>query len=257
MEEAPGTPAPPTLAEQESWWDRWNLTIRAAPGGLDELCSEVTRYALDYLPRSGPSPRAVLEVGCGTGWLSDAVQRASPATTRVVGLDLAGETLALARSRYPSCTFLAGDFLGLDLKEVAGTGPEGGFDLVVSVDAIAHVLDQAAFVRRCADLLAPRGRFLLVTQNRFVWSRTSGLSARGSGQLRNWPSLGTLRGLLARGGFSVERVASLIPQGDRGVLRARRYAQFALRQVLGRPRTRALQEWMRLGRALVVEARLR
>jgi 2-polyprenyl-3-methyl-5-hydroxy-6-metoxy-1,4-benzoquinol methylase len=243
----------PTLQEQESWWNAWNLKARA---DLDEFCSEVARYVLDFLARSGPPPRSVLEVGCGTGWLSDAMQRAHPPAL-VVGFDLAGEALALARSRYPRCSFRAGDFLGSELRDIAAAGPAGGFDVVTSVDAIGHVADHASFVRRCGALLAPGGRLVLVTQNPFVWRRTSWLAEQGSGQLRNWPTLAALRRLLGQSGFALERVRTLLPQGDRGVLRARRYLQFALRRLLGPARARAVQERMRLGRALIVEARLR
>ncbi len=124
---------------------------------------------------------------------------------------------------------------------------------MVSADAIAHVADQAGFVARVAEVLRPAGVFLLMTQNAFVWTRSSTLAPRGAGQLRDWPSLGRLRHLLGPS-FRITRVGSIVPGGDQGVLRASAWAMrgaAALR--LGRLVVPVL-EHARIGRELVITA---
>jgi hypothetical protein len=97
-----------------------------------------------------------------------------------------------------------------------------------------------------------------MTQNGFVWHRSSALNSVGEGQIRNWPSLRDLRTMLRASGFSVIRVSSIQPAGDRGVLRV--LNSRALRggfKLLGLgARWRSALERARLGRDLVIEARL-
>ena len=69
------------------------------------------------------STDTVLELGCGYGRI---VSRIAPHAHRVVGIDTAAESLALARERVPAanCEFLEMDALNLDF-------PDGTFDVVL------------------------------------------------------------------------------------------------------------------------------
>lgn len=78
--------------------------------------------------------------------------------------DQAPEAVRAARAAAPSnATFVAGDFLALDL-------PEAHFDLVAAVASLHH-MDQAAGLAKMARLLAPGGRLVVVGLAR---SRTAG-----------------------------------------------------------------------------------
>jgi SAM-dependent methyltransferase len=72
-----------------------------------------------------------------------------------LGVDLSTEAIASCRERYGApAEFQVGDALEVDL-------PRGAFDAVVSVHTMEHVADDARFLARCAEWLAPGGRLVL------------------------------------------------------------------------------------------------
>ena len=97
----------------------------------------------------------MLDVGSGQG--GPACFLAREFGCRVLGVDLSsiGHIAAEARARqHGLCDrvkFRRGDIHAVDL-------PEGGFDVVLSLDAWCHVPRRAALLRRCAQLLRPGGR---------------------------------------------------------------------------------------------------
>jgi 2-polyprenyl-3-methyl-5-hydroxy-6-metoxy-1,4-benzoquinol methylase len=237
--------AEPELDEQRAFWNSWNTQHRT--DGIDEFMARQlaeAKRAVAHLTSRSESPERelrILEVGCGTGWLAAELTGCGVVTAT----DLSDASIEIARRRAPQVQFFAGDFVQLHLP--------GGFDLVVSADVIAHVADQQQFVRRIGELLRPGGLFLLMTQNGFVWRRSSYLVPQQPGQLRNWPSLHRIRQLL-RPEFDILRVGTIVPGGDQGVLRPVRWTHRAARVLrLQRPWTRVL-EWARIGRELVVLA---
>src|SRR4051812_33478891 len=77
----------------------------------------------DFLDRhlGDVSGKRILDLGCGHGWFTDELERRG---ADVVGVDGSERLLAIARSRYPSVTYMH-----RDLRD--GFGPEGGtFDAV-------------------------------------------------------------------------------------------------------------------------------
>ena len=97
----------------------------------------------------------ILDVGSGQG--GPACYLAREFGCRVLGVDLSsvGHAAAEARARQAGLCdrvkFRRGDIHAVDL-------PEGGFDVVLSLDAWCHVPRRAALLRRCAQLLRPGGR---------------------------------------------------------------------------------------------------
>jgi SAM-dependent methyltransferase len=95
-----------------------------------------------------------LDAGCGEGVLARALARAVP---HVVALDRHGPTLAEARRRDASggrVAYVRGDLLSAPLA------PES-FDVVTAVASLHHG-DEAAGLRRMAELLRPGGRLVVV-----------------------------------------------------------------------------------------------
>ena len=123
------------------------------------------------------------------------------------------------------------------------------------MDSFAHVYDQRLFVERISALLAPRGTFLLMTQNAFVWDRRSKRAPLGRGQLQQWPPLSEVKAALSPH-FHIRRIGSIVPGGDRGVLWwvENRYLRGGLRRVGLLPGWERALERARLGRELVIEA---
>lgn len=236
----------PDLERQRSFWDRWNESHRTT--GTDPFmqrqADEAQRVASSLAAAAGGRPLHILDVGCGTGWLAAELTGFG----EVTATDLSQRSIEIGRELHPQVRFVAGDFATAELG--------GTFDLVVSADTIAHVADQPRFVDRVADLLVADGTFVLMTQNGFVWRRSSYLSPQGDGQLRSWPSLGAIRTMLRRQ-FELVRIGSIAPGGDRGVL----WLTHLLRRGAGRihidRQMGSVQERARIGRELVVVARRR
>ena len=57
-----------------------------------------------------------------------------------------------------------------------------GFDVIVSLEVLAHVDDKRAFVSRMASLLRPGGMLMLATQNRPVLERCKHIVPKAEGQ---------------------------------------------------------------------------
>jgi ubiquinone/menaquinone biosynthesis C-methylase UbiE len=104
-----------------------------------------------------PRPSAVLDVGCGTGYLLRCLagQVADPGA-RFAGVDLAPRMTAVAES-------LSHDPRLRYLRAAAERLPaaDGAFDLVVSTTSFDHWADQQAGLRECARVLAPGGHLVL------------------------------------------------------------------------------------------------
>jgi tRNA (cmo5U34)-methyltransferase len=107
----------------------------------------------------GGAVRRVLDLGAGTGLLSEAVLARYP-DVELVLLDGAEEMLERARERLParSTTTVVGD--------LRAALPQGPFDAVVSALAIHHLedSDKRALFARVHDVLAPGGVFVNAEQ---------------------------------------------------------------------------------------------
>lgn len=105
---------------------------------------------------AGPQPLQVLDLGCGTGFLS---QLFAELGHRVQGLDIAPEMLALAREKAEKAG-LAVQF-GLGDAE-ALTAPDATYDLVVARHLIWTLPHPIPAVQEWRRVLKPGGRLALV-----------------------------------------------------------------------------------------------
>jgi malonyl-CoA O-methyltransferase len=125
-----------------------------AAADLQWLVAE--RLAEQITSRIARMPKRILEIGCGTGFLSARLADAFP-ETRLVLTDIAPTMLARCRSRV-------GDkhtYLELDGERPEGL--EGGFDLIASNLAFQWFVDLPEALARLADLLAPGGQMIFAT----------------------------------------------------------------------------------------------
>jgi 2-polyprenyl-3-methyl-5-hydroxy-6-metoxy-1,4-benzoquinol methylase len=199
------TNASPSIAAQASYWDAWNAAAREEKLGLGSL-----RQADEVEARVAALGRrdlSIIDVGCGTGWLCERLAQYG----RVTGVDMTPSVLERASRRVPQASFLCGDIHELDL-------PAGTFDVVVTLEVLSHVADQAAFVARLGCLLKPGGLLVLATQNRPIYERMHSVAPPHPSQIRKWVDARALRSLLD-GGFVDVGINSLVPMGNRGFLR--------------------------------------
>jgi 2-polyprenyl-3-methyl-5-hydroxy-6-metoxy-1,4-benzoquinol methylase len=236
----------PTRAEQEVFWDNWNRQYRTR--GIDPFMSRQLSTALNWVKTINEPDTKVLDLGCGTGWLGGEISAGCGAS--VTGVDISEAAIQAARENYPAVEFMHGDVLTLELSR--------RFHAVVSADAIAHIPDQQRTVDFIASVLLPGGLFILMTQNPFVWCRSSYLSPKGQGQYRDWPGLLRLRKMLKRR-FRVQHISSLVPGGDKGILRVVNSYYFSrlLGVAMSVQDIERLKERLLIGRELVVVSRRR
>jgi 2-polyprenyl-3-methyl-5-hydroxy-6-metoxy-1,4-benzoquinol methylase len=236
----------PPLEAQRSHWNTW-LSANREQKPLDDASVRRGQTVLSLVRDLGHDRPVIVEIGCGNGWLTEQLTTLGPVT----GIDLADEVLERARRRILQARFLAGDFLQLDL-------PASSFDVAVSLETIAYVADQAAFVARVAEILKPGGYFVLTTVNPFVFRRRDDVAPLGSGQIRKWISKGAVRRLL-QADYEVVRSRTITPAGTRGVLRVVNSYKLnlVLGALVGRRRLQRLKEAVGLGQTIVVLARRR
>src|ERR1700744_395820 len=165
-----------TPIAQVQHWDTWNSKYRQ-PETLDSPSKRRAHEILSALKQFDVRGAKILEVGCGTGWLSTSLVNFGDVTA----VDLGKEIIDTAKARNPQIDFRSGDIHTMDL-------PEGTFEVVVTLETFSHVPDQPAFVARLARLLKPGGLLLLTTQNKWVFERCADIKP-AVGYLRKWADL--------------------------------------------------------------------
>jgi len=231
-----------TPATEIAHWDTWNSKYRQ-PETLDEPSRRRMHEILASLRGLKVQGAKVLEVGCGTGWLSSKLREFG----EVTAVDLGVEIIEAAKVLYPEIDFRSGDIHTLDLAV-------GSFDVIVTLETFSHVPDQSAFLRRLSELLKPSGLLLLTTQNRFVFERRSDVRPN-IGYLRKWVTMSELKRLL-RSEFSLRRATSLEPEGHLGLLRVVNSVRLngLLSRVLKAAWLKRAKEQFRFGQTLYVVA---
>lgn len=235
--------AGPAIEDQGAFWGAWGVGAPRAEGRGDLYVDQVCNLVRDVAARC-PTAGVAADVGCGTGWITKVL---TERFAKVWGVEIAADSLKLARRDVPQAELVLGDFLALEQRPT-------NCDLVVSCEVIAHVADQAAFIARCRSMLKPGGRLLLFTQNPVTWSRTRYVTPPDPKQIRHWLSLDEIRGHFSSAGLRVVSTRTLMPHGDKGLLFWRPVANGVLRRVIGRRATHRIFERLGLGRTIVVEA---
>jgi 2-polyprenyl-3-methyl-5-hydroxy-6-metoxy-1,4-benzoquinol methylase len=234
-------PKETSIETQRSFWNDWNSTHREqVVGPVSQRQAEVIQQWMTELGRTNLD---IIDIGCGTGWLCEQLTRFG----RVTGTDLANEVIERARLRVPAARFIAGDFMALDIKAAS-------FDVVTTLEVLSHMQDQPAFIAKLAASLRPGGTLMMATQNRFVLERND-VPPPKPGQLRRWVNRRELVGLLTPH-FDIERIFSVTPVGNRGVLRLANSIKLnrLASALFGADRVRSGKENLGLGWTLMARA---
>lgn len=109
----------------------------------------------------GLADRAVVDVGCGGGLLSEAMAATG---ARVLGIDLGEKALGVAKlHRLESGAKV--DYRLVAAETLAVESP-GHFDVVTCMELLEHVPDPASTVAACGALVRPGGTVVFSTINR-------------------------------------------------------------------------------------------
>lgn len=135
------------------WWD---------PGSEFKPLHDINPLRLDYIDRlAGLKGKAVLDVGCGGGILSESMAARG---ANVTGIDLADKPLKVAQLHLLE-SGLKVDYRKVAVEELATEHPHA-FDVVTCMEMLEHVPDPASTVSACAALLKPGGWCFFSTINR-------------------------------------------------------------------------------------------
>jgi 2-polyprenyl-6-hydroxyphenyl methylase/3-demethylubiquinone-9 3-methyltransferase len=135
------------------WWD---------PHSELKTLHDINPLRLGYIDRTAPlAGKAVLDVGCGGGILSEAMAARG---AKVLGIDMGEEPLRVAELH----TLESGvevDYRRVAVEELADERP-GSFDIITCMELLEHTPDPASVIDACARLVRPGGHVFLSTLNR-------------------------------------------------------------------------------------------
>ena len=142
--------------------------------------------------------KRVLDLGCGTGLLSERLRAELP-DTDVVGCDYSRGMLREALARAPHARWTQGNALQLPFRAES-------FDAVVSTEAFHWFPDQRAALTEVHRVLGPGGRVLVALVNPPVEGLGEVLrwASRLVGHPFYWPTQREMRALLTVSGFRIE-----------------------------------------------------
>ena len=147
-----------------------------------------------------------LEIGCGDGFLLEAVGRERD-DLLIWGLDLSLTALGRTRALRPQARLVKSDAARTPF-------PDGAFDLLLCSEVLEHHPDDASLLQEIRRLLSPGGRAILTTPNlytlrnriRIVRGKKPLIEIRE--HLREY-SLEELREKIARAGIQIVRFTSV------------------------------------------------
>lgn len=106
----------------------------------------------------------LLEVGCGTGYVLEGIQKAFP-TAKIHGAEYYEEGLSFARARIPTASFSQ-----LDVTKMTETNH---YDVIGAFDVIEHIEEDQTALTNLARALKSTGKLIIsVPQHQWLWSNT-------------------------------------------------------------------------------------
>jgi len=205
-------------AVAEQWWQ---------PRGIFKTLHVINPLRLGYMEqRLSLSGKAVVDVGCGGGLLSEALAQAG---ARVTGIDAGGRNIEVARE-HAAQSQLDIAYFQVDAEQFV-RDHRAQFDLVCCMELLEHVPDPGLLVSACAGLARTGGHVVFSTINRSLQSYFSAilvaeyllaLLPRGTHRYRQFIRPSELRRWCRAGGLEVADITGMqyVPGIDRCYLRS-------------------------------------
>lgn len=187
--------APLAAAEASHWW----------------FCAR-NRVLLWILQHKIPVFQTLLEVGCGTGYVLEAIRQSYPQAT-LYGSEFFEEGLVFARQRIPTASFTQLDARLLQDHQ--------RYQVIGAFDVLEHIDEDVLVLENLARALTHRGHLLItVPQHTWLWSRVDEQACH----VRRYSRRELLRKLRSVG-LEVEYVTSFVSLLLPMMVMARRRAQ--------------------------------
>lgn len=151
------------------------------------------RNLISYFRFAIPVSARVAEIGCGTGYLLNALR-----PSEGLGIDISPEMIAIARNKYPHLRFEVMDAEQISLDEK--------FDYVIISDTLGYLEDIQKAFREIKKIVHP-GTRVLITYHSFLWEPLFWLVQKAGLKMPhrrlNWLGRGDLINLLQLEGYDV------------------------------------------------------
>jgi SAM-dependent methyltransferase len=148
---------------------------------------------IKFLKFNIPEQSRVLEIGCGTGFLLEALNPA-----RGVGIDISAGMIAAAKEKYPHLEFHRMDAEHIQLNET--------FDFIVISDTLGYFEDLEKAFKELSKVVQP-GTRIIITYHNFLWQpllkMAEWLRLKMPQTRLNWLNRGDIINLLQLEGFEV------------------------------------------------------
>lgn len=150
----------------DAWLDAYYSSqyLKEDPAEWQQALVEGHDWYMSLIEGAGARPGAMLDIGCGNGYLLEAAKARG---WKVTGYDVDPAVTAVVARRL-GVPVLNGPFESIDLG--------GPYDLVTMHQVLEHLKDPAAYLRRIHRLLAPGGWLFVAVPN--IDSLSNRLKAR-------------------------------------------------------------------------------
>lgn len=151
-------PTPEFDRYAHSYRDMHRDSIRASGEEPDYFAAYKIEYMARALPAHASGSPDILDFGCGVGNSIPHLARLFPAA-RLHGVDVSGESVAMARDANPGARF--------DVLSSALPLPDASIDIAMAACVYHHVppVERAHWTREVHRVLRPGGRFFIFEHN--------------------------------------------------------------------------------------------
>ena len=171
----------------DTWWDpagKMGMLHKFNPVRLGFIKQAACRqFGRDAKGLDSLAGLRVLDIGCGGGILSEPIARLGAA---VVGADPAAPNIEAAKL-HATAGGLTIDYRATTAEALADAGER--FDVVLAMEVVEHVADLGLFIKRCAEMVKPRGLLIAATLNRTL--KSFALAIVGAEYVLRWLPRGT------------------------------------------------------------------